>query len=244
MEVDYIRRKPLITVPVEVVVGGEGAPGPRVHTCQCVFNFLSQSASLNLNLTSWMLFWLSIFSQSQDKNCIRRSGNITTVSSQQTVNTTRKCFLDGLVHARDTQFSHILVLYHHLSLDFSRESPPAAPQTIKNKLWQNYGGFPMRQTDFRAPSKAFIICSLFTTSARKTCLLMNNGLSVRFCYCLVNNASMFSRLKYQRVLWSDMDSCRVKNFISEICLLSPVWEMALLTPWLTSNPHCLPPIHT
>ena len=30
MEGDYIRRKPLITVTVEVEVGGEGVPGPRV----------------------------------------------------------------------------------------------------------------------------------------------------------------------------------------------------------------------
>lgn len=91
MEVDYIRRKPLITVKVEVVVGGEEVPDPReqyvsVGLCFCIDVYVLPHASANVHFCCFY----------QSSHCYKKrtwvgtSGNIATVSRQPTVNTTRK----------------------------------------------------------------------------------------------------------------------------------------------------------
>ena len=95
MEVDYIRRKPLITVTVEVEVGGEGLRGFLVPECSlrawiCVSRVHCHMHICTLACACWFL--LNIFSSHclKKERWDRRGGNVTTVSRQQTVNSIRK----------------------------------------------------------------------------------------------------------------------------------------------------------
>lgn len=148
MEVDYIRRKLLITVTVEVEVGGEGFLTVRVQV------YVSLLRCSHCHMSQWiqtcMLFLMIIFSQSLfekgkiKERCLHYA--LYAVCRQQAVNTSRK-----LLHARDTQFCplHILALYHDSRLlFFFRQTSPVAPLNIN--YGKHFGLVPVLVSDFKS----------------------------------------------------------------------------------------------